>query len=186
MALRSLTAALLVAAAAADAASASGLAFYFLLAVVPGAGAAALAAYGEVVEGRRTGGQALLWGVVLALVVLGAAVRSSAPADGPAPAAAVAFGACLAALSLEALLAVAAEARSRPAPSSWRGYVGSAPAASRARSISGRTATNVATVTARHVATDAWSRRSAGGEPPAGAKPSSAEGRMYIARMTAR
>ena len=107
-------AALLVFAGLADAAGRSDLAFYALLVAVPIVAAAALAAYGEVVEGERplapsVSLQALLWGVGLVLVVASAAVR--APAfDSVAPALGVStLTACLAIVGLQVVVGAARE-----------------------------------------------------------------------------
>lgn len=105
---------LVVAAAAADGAGAHGLAFYALLLAVPAAAVAALDAFGHVLDGGRDHLHALLWTVVLALVVVGAAVRAPAVTEGAVPALArSALLACLAVFCVQAMVALAAELRAR-------------------------------------------------------------------------
>src|SRR5215210_2300864 len=86
MARRAIPVGLVIAAAAADGAGAHGVAFYALLLAVPAAAIAALEAFGHVLDGADQHLHALLWAVVLALLVIGAAVRSPAIADGAVPA----------------------------------------------------------------------------------------------------
>jgi hypothetical protein len=109
---RGVPVALVVAAAAADGAGMHGVAFYALLAAVPAAAAAALGAYGEALE--RGGGrvQAYLWGVVLALTVVGAAVRAPTLAEGSVPALArSAVVACLGIFCAQAIAGLVSELR---------------------------------------------------------------------------
>ena len=104
--------ALVIAAAAADGAGMHGFAFYALLAAVPAVAVAALGAYGDALE--RGGGrlQASLWGVVLALTVIGAAVRAPALAEGTVPALArSAVVACLAIFCAQAIAGLVGELR---------------------------------------------------------------------------
>jgi hypothetical protein len=114
MARRAVPVGLVVAAAAADGAGAHGLAFYALLLAVPAAAVAALDAFGHVLDGTRDHLHALLWTVVLALVVAGAAVRAPAVTEGAVPALArSALLACLAVFCVQAMVALAAELRAR-------------------------------------------------------------------------
>jgi hypothetical protein len=109
-------AALVVAAGLADAAGRPDLAFYALLVAVPIIAAAALAAYGDLVTAGRpvpagVSLQALLWGVSVVLVTASAAVRAPAfdsvvPAVGGST-----LTACLVIVSLQAVVAAAAELR---------------------------------------------------------------------------
>jgi hypothetical protein len=106
---------LVLAAAAADGAGAHGVAFYALLATVPAVAAAALEAFGESLEDAGAQLHALLWAVVLALTVTGAAVRAPRLAEGTVPA----FGrtavvACLAIFCIQALAGLVGELRRRP------------------------------------------------------------------------
>jgi hypothetical protein len=104
--------ALVLAAAAADGAGAHGVAFYALLAAVPAAAVAALEALGEALEDAGAQLQALLWGIVLALTVVSAAVRAPLLAQGTVPALGrSAVVACLAIFCFQALLGVVAELR---------------------------------------------------------------------------
>lgn len=112
MGLRVLTAALVLVAAVADATSSTQLAFYALLAAVPAVAACGLSVFGEALERDGRIAQALVWALVLALVVVGAATRSPALVDGSVPVVgATALTACLALLSLEGALAAVAEFR---------------------------------------------------------------------------
>ncbi len=89
MSRRAVALALVLAAASADAAGAHGLAFYALLAAVPAAAAAALASFGRMLDRGDDEVivlQALLWGLVLVLLVVGCAARSPALAAGTVPA----------------------------------------------------------------------------------------------------
>jgi hypothetical protein len=110
--LRVLTAALVLVAAVADASSSPQLAFYALLAAVPATAACGLSVFGQLLEEDGRIAQALLWALVLTLVVAGAATRSPALVEGGVPVVgATALTACLALLSLEGVLAAAAEFR---------------------------------------------------------------------------
>jgi hypothetical protein len=103
---------LVIAAAAADGAGAHGLAFYALLLGVPAAAVAAMDAFGHVLDGAQDHLHALLWTIVLALVVVGAAVRASAVTEGGVPALGrSALLACLAVFCVQAAVALAAELR---------------------------------------------------------------------------
>ena len=104
----------MIAAAAADGAGAYGLAFYALLLAVPAAAVAALDAFGNVLDGAQNHLHALLWSAVLALVVVGAAVRAPAVTEGAVPALArSALLACLAVFCVQAAVALTAELRER-------------------------------------------------------------------------
>ena len=104
----------MIAAAAADGAGFHELAFYALLLAVPAAAVAALEAFGRVLDGANEHLHALLWTVVLALVVVGAAVRAPAVTEGACrPSARSALLACLAVFCVQAAVAAAAELRSR-------------------------------------------------------------------------
>jgi hypothetical protein len=114
MARRAIPVALVVAAAAADGAGAHGLAFYALLLAVPAAAAAALAAFGQVLDGAPEHLHALLWTIVLGLLVTGAAVRAPEVTQGAVPALGrSALVACLVVFCVQAALSAAAELRSR-------------------------------------------------------------------------
>jgi hypothetical protein len=103
-----------IAAAAADGAAFHGVAFYALLLAVPAAAAVALEAFGHVLDGANEHLHALLWTIVLALVVVGCAVRASAVADGAVPAfARTALLACLAVFCVQAAVSAARELRGR-------------------------------------------------------------------------
>ena len=104
--------ALVVAAAAADGAGMHGAAFYALLAAVPAVAVVGLGAYGDALE--RGGGalQAGLWGIVLALTVIGAAVRAPALAEGTVPAVArSSVVACLGIFCAQAIAGLVLELR---------------------------------------------------------------------------
>jgi hypothetical protein len=104
--------ALVIAAAAADGAGAHGLAFYALLAAVPAAAVTALDAYGAALEDPRRRLHALLWAVVVALTVTGAAARAPVVSQGTVPALArTAVVACLAIFCLQALAGLVSELR---------------------------------------------------------------------------
>ena len=110
MARRAIPIGLVVAAAAADGAGVHGLAFYALLAAVPAAAAVALAEFGELLDGKPSHIDALLWTVVLALVVVGAAARAPALAEGAVPPLGrVAVIACLTLFCVQAVLGLVAE-----------------------------------------------------------------------------
>jgi hypothetical protein len=112
MARRAIPVGLVIAAAAADGAGAHGLAFYALLLAVPAAAVAALDAFGHVLDGAQDHLHALLWTIVLAFVVVGAAVRAPAVTEGPVPALArSALLACLAVFCVQAMVALATELR---------------------------------------------------------------------------
>ena len=112
MARRVLPVGLVVAAAAADGAGVHGFAFYLLLAAVPAAAVAALDAFGEMLDGAGSRLHALLWTVVLALTVAGAAVRAPAVTEGTVPTMArSALVACLAIFCVQAVVGLAAELR---------------------------------------------------------------------------
>jgi hypothetical protein len=103
---------LVVAAAAADGAGAHELAFYALLLAVPAAAVVALDAFGELLDGARDHVHAVLWTTVLALIVVGAAVRAPAVTEGAVPALArSALLACLAIFCVQAVVSLAAELR---------------------------------------------------------------------------
>jgi hypothetical protein len=96
-----------LAAAVAQAIGMRDVAFYLLLAAVPIVAATALSVFGELLDSRFEPAeslQALLYGVALLLLVLGAAAGSTA----------FALSACLATFALQALLGVGVELR-RPA-----------------------------------------------------------------------
>ncbi len=112
MARRWIPVALVVAAAAADGAGRHGFAFYALLAAVPAAAAAALDAYGDALEDAGGRLHAVLWGLVLALTVTGAAVRAPVLAQGTVPALGrSAVVACLAIFCVQAVAGLVAELR---------------------------------------------------------------------------
>lgn len=102
----------MVAVAAADGAGVHGLAFYALLLAVPAAAVVALEELGQVLDGAGDQLRSLLWTLVLALVVVGAAVRAPAvTASGVPELARAALLACLGIFCVQAALAVAAEFR---------------------------------------------------------------------------
>jgi hypothetical protein len=114
MARRAIPVGLVVVAAAADGAAAHTLAFYALLLAVPAAAVAALEAFGHVLDGAGDHLHALLWALVLALVVVGAAVRAPAVTEGAVPAVAhSALLGCLAVFCVQAMVALAEEFRAR-------------------------------------------------------------------------
>jgi hypothetical protein len=109
---RLLPVALVIAAAAADGAGSHGLAFYALLIAVPAAAVAALDAFGGALEDSQERVHALLWAVVLALTVAGAAARAPALAEGSVPALGrSAVAACLAIFCVQAVIGLIAELR---------------------------------------------------------------------------
>jgi hypothetical protein len=109
--------ALVVAAAAADGAGMHGVAFYALLAAVPAVAAAALGAYGAAVERGTSRLHASLWGVVLGLTVVGAAVRAPVLDEGTVPALArSAVVACLGIFCAEAIAGLVGELRRNMGP----------------------------------------------------------------------
>jgi hypothetical protein len=79
---RLLPAVLVLAALLSDAGSAHGLALVFLLCAIPAAFMLALDCYGDVLEARSSGIRPLLAGLSLLLLVLSAALRSSAVIGG--------------------------------------------------------------------------------------------------------
>ena len=112
MARRVLPVGLVVAAAAADGAGVHGIAFYLLLLAVPAAAIAALDAFGELLDDAGSRLHALLWAVVLALTVAGAAVRAPAVTQGTVPAMArSALVACMAIFCVQAVASLASELR---------------------------------------------------------------------------
>jgi hypothetical protein len=109
---RALAVGLLVMVAAADGAGAHGVAFYALLLAVPAAAVVALEAFGNVLDGSGDRLHAVLWTVVLALVVCGAAVRAPLVTEGAVPGfARSALVACLAIVCVQAVLGLVAEIR---------------------------------------------------------------------------
>jgi hypothetical protein len=114
MARQAIPVGLVVAAAAADGAGAHELAFYALLLAVPAAAVVALDAFGELLDGAHNHLHALLWTVVLALIVAGAAVRAPAVTEGAVPTLArSALLACLVIFCIQAVASLAAELRRR-------------------------------------------------------------------------
>jgi hypothetical protein len=114
MARRAIPVGLVVVAAAADGGGAHTLAFYALLLAVPAAAVAVLEAFGHVLDGAGDHLHALLWALVLALVVVGAAVRAPAVTEGAVPPLArSALLACLVVFCVQAVLAATTELRSR-------------------------------------------------------------------------
>ena len=113
MARRALPVGLVIAAAAADGAGFHGVAFYALLLAVPAAAVAALESFGHVLDGADEHLHALLWTVVLALVVVGCAVRAPAIAQGSVPTLArSALLGCLVVFCVQAVVSAARELRS--------------------------------------------------------------------------
>jgi len=109
---RLVPAALVIAAALADRAGAHGLAFDAILIAVPATAAAALAAFAEQLERGTARAQALLWAMALLFVVVGAAARAPALAEGVVPPLAVAaLVGCLTVFCAQALFALAGEVR---------------------------------------------------------------------------
>ena len=114
MARQAIPVGLVVAAAAADGAGAHELAFYALLLAVPAVAVVALDAFGELLDGAHNHLHALLWTVVLALIVVGAAVRAPAVTEGAVPTLArSALLACLVIFSVQAVASLMAELRRR-------------------------------------------------------------------------
>ena len=92
-----------------------GVAFYALLAAVPTAAVAGLEAFGDSLEGAGARLHVLLWAVVLALTVAGAAVRAPRLAEGSVPALGrSAVIACLAIFCVQALAGLISELRRSP------------------------------------------------------------------------
>ena len=114
MARQAIPVGLVVMAAAADGAGAHELAFYALLLAVPAAAVVALDTFGELLDGAQNHLHALLWTVVLALIVVGAAVRAPAVTEGAVPALArSALLACLVIFCVQAVASLATELRRR-------------------------------------------------------------------------
>jgi hypothetical protein len=114
MARQAIPVGLVVAAAAADGAGAHELAFYALLLAVPAAAVVALDTFGRLLDGTQEHLHALLWTVVLALIVVGAAVRAPAVTEGAVPTLArSALLACLVIFCVQAVASLAAELRRR-------------------------------------------------------------------------
>jgi hypothetical protein len=114
MARRALPVGLVVAAAAADGAGAHGVAFYALFLAVPAAAAVALEELGGVLERVRGPVHAVLWTLVLALTVVGAAARAPDLSQGLVPGIArTTLLACLGIFCIQAVLGMAAELRRR-------------------------------------------------------------------------
>jgi hypothetical protein len=112
MARRALPVALVVAAAAADGAGAHGVAFYALFLAVPAVAAVVLDELGSLLDGGREHVHALLWTIVLALTVVGAAARAPDLSRGLVPGLArTTLLACLGVFCVQAMLALAAELR---------------------------------------------------------------------------
>ncbi len=121
---RAVPAGLIVAAAFADSSGSARVAFYAFLLLVPVAAVIALNSYGELVEappapeedGTHRRLQALLWAVLLAFAVLGAASRAPVLGEGGVPRlGATAVIACLLVLSVEGIVELVAQTRRRPA-----------------------------------------------------------------------
>jgi hypothetical protein len=102
--------ALVIGAAFADRAGAHGLAFDAILLAVPATAVAGLAAFAEQLERGTSRLQATLWAAALAFVVVGAAARAPALAEGRVPPlAGMALVACLGLFCAQALASVVAE-----------------------------------------------------------------------------
>jgi hypothetical protein len=98
--------------ALADRAGSAGLAFDALLLAVPAAAIATLGAMGDYVEGRAGRVPVAFWGLALALIVTGAAVRAPTVAEGVVPAIGQsALLGCLAVFVAQALYGVVTELR---------------------------------------------------------------------------
>lgn len=116
---RAVPAGLVVAAAFADASGSPRLAFYALLALVPVAAAAALGAYGDLVEEPLSPEEAAprvlqagCWGLLVALAVVGAAARAPSLPQGLVPKlAATALIACVVVLCVEGVVELVALVR---------------------------------------------------------------------------
>jgi len=109
---RLVPAALVIAAALADRAGAHGLAFNAILVAVPATAVAGLAAFAEQLERGTARVQALLWAMALLFVVVGAAARAPAVAEGVVPPLAVAaLVGCLTVFCAQAFVALAGELR---------------------------------------------------------------------------
>ncbi len=110
---RLLPVALVVLGALADSHGSSAVARDCLLAALPFAAVAALVVFGEFLESREDtvlGLQSLLWGVVVCLLVLSSALRSTAIHTIP-PLAVSSLVACVAIFAVKGLLAAAPYAR---------------------------------------------------------------------------
>jgi hypothetical protein len=119
MSRRAVALALVLTAAAADAAGAHGLAFYALVGAVPASAAAGLSALERVIDrgdDEIVLLQALLWGLLLVLLVLGCASRSHSLDVAGVPAfARSTLAAALAVVCVKAVLATGARLRGRAA-----------------------------------------------------------------------
>jgi low temperature requirement protein LtrA len=123
---RAVPAGLVVAAVLADNSGSATAAFYAFLGLVLVSAVIALNAYGDLVENappkeeetpRRL--QALLWAVLLALALLGAATRAPALGQGAVPGlASTAVIACLLLLTVEGIVELVLHVRRRPATTS--------------------------------------------------------------------
>jgi hypothetical protein len=118
---RVLPVALVVVAGLADATSAPRLAFYALVAAVPAAALAALDAYGDMVDVEAPDAivraQAALWGVTVALLVIGTAPRAPTLGAGSVPRfASTALLACLVVFLAQAATAAVAFFRETARP----------------------------------------------------------------------
>lgn len=119
---RAVPAGLVVAAALADSSGSRLIALYALLALVPVAAVIALGAYGDLLEQPGTPEeeaprrlQAILWGLLMALAIAGAAARAPAIGEGVVPGLAVtALIGCLVILCVEGIVELVAQARQRP------------------------------------------------------------------------
>ena len=93
MARSAISAALILGAVAADGEHARTLAFYLVLAAIPAVAVTALSFFGDLVEGSADGEAGSVYvglsALALLLLLIGAAVRSNALAEGPVPALAV-------------------------------------------------------------------------------------------------
>ena len=105
-------------AAAADGAGLHRLAFYLVLVAIPLAAGAALAAAGDLVEGRRVAVRMVCTAVALALLVLSSAVRANAAHGASVPP--LALSALVGCLVTYALLGVAWLVRPAPGALSVR------------------------------------------------------------------
>lgn len=118
MSSRAVALALVLAAALADTVGLHGAAFYALLAAVPTAALAGLSSFGRVLDGGEDEVQilqALLWGALLVLVVVGCATRSHAlGVPGVPPLGSSTLVAALGIVCIKAVLATGAQLRGRP------------------------------------------------------------------------
>jgi cyanate permease len=114
MARRAIPVALVVAAAAADRAHEPRLSFYALLVAVPAVAAATLGAVEERIERGAGPERVVFWSFVLALVVIGSALRAPVLTEGTVPRLATsALLVCLALFCVQALAGVVGELRRR-------------------------------------------------------------------------